>query len=300
MQNKRETRALTPDSLTYSRLRHFWRSYKKNGPAFIAVWLLAGIVLMGILGPVVSPFEPRSVGIGPRYHPVNSQYLMGTDNLGRDVFSRFLWGARTSLVVGFAAATASSLLGLLIGAFAGFLGGNIDNVLMRMTELFQVIPRFFLALLAVALFGPSIWNIILAIGILSWPITARLVRSEFLTQRKRYYVDAAKMQGASSLNLIFVEILPNVSGVIVVNSTLMVAQAMLLEAGLSYIGVGDPGATSWGGMLNEAQHALTRAWWMSVFPGLGIFLSVLAINLVGDGLNDAINPRSQDTKGLVL
>lgn len=296
----REGKALSKDSLSDSRCRSFWRSYNKNGLAVIALWVLAGILVMGFLGALFSPFQPHSVGVGPRYHPVSFQYLMGTDNLGRDIFSRFLWGARTSLLVGFAAAAASTLLGLLVGTFSGFFGDLIDSLLMRVTELFQVIPRFFLALLAVALFGPNIWNVILAIGILSWPVTARLVRSEFLTQRKRYYVDAAKMQGASSLNLIFVEILPNVSGVIVVNSTLMVAQAMLLEASLSYIGVGDPGAVSWGVMLFEAQHALTRAWWMSVFPGLGIFLSVLAINLVGDGLNDAINPRSQESKGLVL
>jgi peptide/nickel transport system permease protein len=293
-------KAISGGSSTYSPVRNFWRSYKKNGLAWIAAWVLAGIVLMGILGPVGSPFDPHNVGIGPRYHAANSEYLMGTDNLGRDVFSRFLWGARTSLLVGFAAAAGSTLLGLLVGTFAGFFGGVIDTVLMRITELFQVIPRFFLALLAVAMLGPSIWNIILAIGILSWPITARLVRSEFLTQRKRYYVDAARMQGASTWKLIFLEILPNVSGVIVVNSTLLVAQAMLLEAGLSYIGVGDPSAISWGTMLFEAQDSLARAWWMSVFPGLGIFLSVLAINIVGDGLNDVINPRSQDTKGLVL
>jgi peptide/nickel transport system permease protein len=291
---------MTRDPTNDSRWRVFWQSYRKNSLASIALWVLAGIIVMGILGPLISPFDPHNVGVGRRYQPVSGQYLMGTDNLGRDVLSRFLWGARTSLLVGFAAAAGSTLLGVLIGTFSGFFGGVVDSLLMRMTELFQVIPRFFLAMLAVALFGPSIWNIILAIGILSWPVTARLARSEFLTQKKRYYVDAATMGGASSLNLIFVEILPNVSGVIVVNSTLMVAQAMLLEAGLSYIGVGDPSSVSWGVMLHEAQMALTNAWWMSAFPGFGIFLSVLALNLVGDGLNDVINPRSQDTKGLVL
>lgn len=255
---------------------------------------------LAFLAPFIVPYDPHTVGVGMRFKPLSLHFLMGTDNLGRDVLSRVLMGARTSLFVGFSAAAASTFLGVIVGTLAGFFGGLVDSILMRITELFQVIPRFFLALVTVALFGANIWNIILAIGILSWPVTARLVRSEFLSQRKRYFVDAARMQGASSWNLIFVEILPNVSGVIIVNSTLMVAQAMLLEAGLSYIGVGDPTTVSWGVMLYQAQAFLNRAWWMSAFPGLGIFLSVLALNLVGDGLNDVLNPRSQETKGLVL
>jgi peptide/nickel transport system permease protein len=284
----------------HSPSRNFFRSFRKNRLAFIGLWILAAVILTGLLGPFMAPFDPHSVGVGRRYHPLGIKFFMGTDNLGRDILSRFLWGARTSLLVGFSAAAASTVLGVLIGTLSGFFGRRTDDLLMRVTELFQVIPRFFLALLAVALFGASILNVIVAIGILSWPVTARLVRSEFLSQRKRYFVDAAKMQGASSWNLIFIEILPNVSGVIVVNSTLMVAQAMLLEAGLSYIGVGDPTAVSWGVMLNQAQMSLTNAWWMAVFPGVGIFLSVLSLNLVGDGLNDVLNPRSQDAKGMVL
>jgi peptide/nickel transport system permease protein len=286
--------------LVYSRWKAFLRSYSKNGLAYFFLWVLAGVIAVGFLGPFIAPFDPSNVGVGKRFHAISVTFPMGTDNLGRDVFSRFLWGARTSLIVGFSAAAASTLLGVLIGTLSGFFGGLTDNLLMRLTEFFQVIPRFFLALLAVALFGASILNIIIAIGVLSWPVTARLVRSEFLSQRKRYYVDAARMQGASSRNLIFVEILPNVSGIIIVNSTLMVAQAMLLEAGLSYIGVGDPTAISWGTMLYQAQMSLMSAWWMAVFPGLGIFLSVISLNLVGDGLNDVFNPRSQDTKGMVL
>jgi len=285
---------------TDSRWWSFWHIYAKNRLAFFSLWILAGILLLGLLGPHFSPFDPHRVGLGKMYTPVGLRFVMGTDNLGRDVLSRFLWGAQTSLFVGFAAAAASTILGVLVGTFAGYVGGFVDSLLMRVTELFQVIPRFFLALLLVALFGANIWNIIFAIGVLSWPVTARLVRSEFLSQRQRYYVDAARMQGASTWNLIFAEIMPNVMGVVIVNSTLMVGQAMLLEAGLSYIGVGDPSTVSWGTMLNEAQRSLGRAWWMSVFPGLGIFLSVLSLNIVGDGLSDVLNPRSQDTKGLIL
>ncbi len=266
----------------------------------MAFWVLATVILIAFLAPVLAPFDPETVGVGKRFSTMSLRFLMGTDNLGRDVLSRVLTGARTSLFVGFSAAFASTLIGVVVGTLSGFFGGYTDNILMRVTELFQVIPRFFLALLTVALIGPNIWNIIFALGILSWPVTARLVRSEFLSQRKRYFVDAARLQGASSWNLMVIEILPNVSGVIVVNSTLMVAQAMLMEASLSYIGVGDPSAISWGTMLYQAQQFLDRAWWMSVFPGLGICISVLALNLVGDGLNDVLNPRSQDTKGMIL
>jgi peptide/nickel transport system permease protein len=283
-----------------SRWKTFWKSYKKNGLAVIALWTLAGLIFMAFLAPLIAPYDPEAVGVGKKFAPLSSRFLMGTDNLGRDILSRVLMGARTSLFVGFAAAAASTLLGVLVGTLSGFLGGFVDTILMRVTELFQVIPRFFLALLTVALFGANIWNIIFALGILSWPVTARLIRSEFLSQRKRYFVDAARMQGASAWTLIFVEILPNVSGVIVVNSTLMVAQAMLMEASLSYLGAGDPSTISWGMMLYQAQQFLDRAWGMSLFPGLGIFLSVLALNLVGDGLNDVLNPRSQETKGMML
>lgn len=282
------------------RWRTFWQRYRKNRLAAIAFWTLATIIVLAFLAPLIAPFDPETVGVGKRFSPLSFRFLMGTDNLGRDVLSRVLMGARTSLFVGFSAAAAATLLGVIVGTLSGFFGGFIDNILMRVTELFQVIPRFFLALLTVALFGANIWNIIFALGILSWPVTARLVRSEFLSQRKRYFVDAARLQGASSRHLMFVEILPNVSGVIVVNSTLMVAQAMLMEASLSYIGVGDPSTISWGTMLYQAQQFLGRAWWLSVFPGLGICISVLAINLMGDGLSDVLNPRSQDTKGIVL
>jgi peptide/nickel transport system permease protein len=283
-----------------SRFMTFWKSYKKNRLSVVAFWVAAGMILLAFLAPLITPYDPTSVGVGKKLSSVSSEFLMGTDHLGRDVLSRVLMGTRTSLFIGFSAAAASTLIGVLMGTMAGFFSGMVDNILMRVTELFQVIPRFFLAILTVALFGANIWNIIFALGVLSWPVTARLVRSEFLSQRKRYFVDAAVLQGASTWNLIFTEILPNVSGVIVVNSTLMVAQAMLMEASMSYLGAGDPSTISWGMMLYQAQQFLDRAWWMSLFPGLGIFLSVLALNLVGDGLNDVLNPRSQDTKGMIL
>jgi len=216
---------------------------------------------------------------------------MGTDELGRDVFSRATGGLSVSLMVGFGAATIATFLGILVGGIAGFSGGRIDALLMRVTEIFQVIPRFFLAVLFVAFFGASIMNILVTIAVLSWPEIARLVRGEFLSLRSRQFVDAARVAGASPVTLIFVEILPNALGPVVVNATLMVGQAMLLEAGLSYLGLGDPTRISLGQMLQEAQQIMRSAWWTTAFPGALIFLSVLSLNLVGDGLNDVLNPR---------
>ncbi len=269
-----------------------WRGFSRNPLVPPATVVLAVLVLVCLFGPVVTPFDPASIVTGPRLHPPQAGHWMGTDNLGRDIFSRTLVGARVSMGVGFMAAITSTILGLLVGTVAGYLGGWMDNLLMRVTEIFMVIPRFFLALILVALFGATLINIIFAIAILTWPVTARLVRSEFLSLRERQFVDAARVAGTKTATIIFREILPNASGVVVVNSTLLCGQAMLLEAGLSYLGLGDPSTVSWGLMLFEAQAYLRQAWWLSVFPGLGIFLAVLSLNIVGDGLNDVLNPRS--------
>jgi len=274
--------------------RAVWDAFSQNRAVPIAGSVLLVLVLLVLSAPLLAPYDPYALGSGSRLGGHSFQNIMGVDNLGRDVFSRILWGGRVSIFVGFSAAFATTVMGLLVGTISGYLGGWVDDILMRFTETFMVIPRFFLALIIVAFFGANIWNIIFAISILTWPVTARLVRSEFLTLRTRQFVDAAHVIGTPRSTIIFREILPNAIGVVVVNASLLTAQAMLLEAGLSYLGLGDPSLVTWGRMLYEAQPFLRQAWWMAVYPGLGIFLSVLTLNLLGDGLNDVLNPRSSE------
>lgn len=257
-------------------------SWLRARPLQVAILVLAVLlVFVCLLGPALAPFDPAALGTGKRFEAPSVAHWMGTDNLGRDVFSRFLTGARISIGIGLLAALISTSLGLLVGAVAGYFEGWVDEVLMRATEMFMVIPRFFLALLMVALFGASIGNIVLAIALLTWPVTARLVRAEFIALRHRQFVQRAKMAGASHWFIAAREILPNCMGVVIVSGTLLCAEAMLLEAGLSYFGLGDPSAGSWGLMLYEAQSYLRNAWWLSAFPGLGIFLAVMTFNKIG-------------------
>lgn len=267
---------------------------QRNRASAVGAIILILLVLIVLVGPPLAPYDPESTTAGPQTAAPDVAHLMGTDQLGRDILSRVLWGARASVFVGVVAALASTLLGVTVGTISGYFGGWLDEILGRLTEVFMVIPRFFLAIIAVAFFGASLWNIIFAIAILSWPVTSRLVRAEFLTLKTRQFVDAVKVVGASTPTIIFGEILPNAAGTLVVNSTLLVAQSMLLEASLSYLGLGDPNQISWGRMLFDSQAILQRAWWAAVFPGLGIFLAVFSLNLVGDGLADALNPRLRE------
>lgn len=286
--------AVNPDPAPAPRRAELWRIFRRNRVSTIGLAVLLGLVLFAMLGSMLSPFEPASTRAGLPMQTPGWKHLMGTDELGRDIFSRVIVGVRTSLIVGLAAAAIATLVGVVIGAVAGYFTGLLDDILMRITEIFQVIPRFFLAVVLVALFGTSLVNIVLAIALLSWPELARLVRAEFLTLRSRQFVDSARVAGAGNATIIFAEILPNALGPVIVNSTLQVGQAMLLEAGLSYLGLGDPSQISLGLMLHQAQQIMRTAWWSTAFPGLMLALAVLAINLVGDGLNDLLSPRSRE------
>jgi peptide/nickel transport system permease protein len=271
----------------------FWWRFRKNRPAVVGLIVVAFFGTMALLAPTLAPVDPLVMGRNSLSGP-SFTHLMGTDDLGRDVFSRFLFGARVSLVVGLLAAIASGCIGVLVGSISGYFGGRIDNFLMRLTELFQVMPRFFLALLIVALFGTSLFNIIFVISILSWPPVARLARAEFLSLREREFVEAARSIGLGNRSIIFGEVLPNAIPSLVVIVSLQIATAILLEASLSFLGLGDPAQPSWGLMLNNSQKFLRTGWWMSLFPGIGIFLVVMGFNLFGDGLTDALNPRLKE------
>ena len=274
----------------YVRLKKFWINYRKNVSAVFGLGIILALVILALAAPILTPFQPLRLVATP-FLPPSQEHPMGTDFLGRDNFSEVVYGARTSLLIGFLAAATSVLVGIVVGALAGFFGGFKDEVLMRITEVFQVIPQLFLVLAAVAIVGPTVWNVVWVIGLTSWPTTARLVRAEFLTLRERPFVEAARVAGAGDSQLIWSEILPNATAPIVVNSSFMVARAIILEASLNFLGLGDANVPSWGRILQDAQAYLQRAWWLSFFSGLFIALAVLGMNLLGDGLNDALNPR---------
>jgi peptide/nickel transport system permease protein len=271
-------------------IEDFWWRYRKNKAALVGLIIIVIFAFFAIFSPWLSPFDPFRLGKDIFASP-NNEHLMGTDNLGRDILSRFFNGARISLLIGVLAASTSTIIGLTIGMISGYLGGIIDGILMRMTELIMVIPKMFLALIFVAVFGADIWLIIFVIGILSWPSIARITRAEFLSLKEREFVTSARAIGVSNKKIVLFEILPNASPPIIVNASLLISSAILIEAALSFLGLGDPNVVSWGQMLRFAQPFLRRAWWMMIFPGLAVSLTTLGINLVGEGLNDALNPK---------
>lgn len=275
-------------------LRSFWKQYRQNHAGLLGLALVILLSAVALLAPWLAPADPFSTSRDRFLPPGSEQFLLGSDHLGRDVLSGVMWGSRVSLLVGFSAAITATLIGILIGALSGYFGGWLDDVLMRVTELFQIIPRFVLAIIVVALFGSGLRNLIIVIGVLSWPQTARLVRGQYLRHRNLPYTESARVLGMSSMRIMFSEILPNILAPVIVVASLDVAQAILLEASLGFFGLGDPNLRSWGGMLNAAQGYLQRAWWMSVFPGLAISLAVLGFNLTGDGINEATDPRLRE------
>ncbi|MCB1467232.1 MAG: ABC transporter permease [Rhizobiaceae bacterium] len=273
-------------------MREFWSKFSHNRGAVIGLVLMAIVCLVALLAPLVFPESPCKMVQRPFLPPFeNGAFLLCTDTLGRDVAAGLAHGARISILVGFVSTLVDLLIGVPIGALAGYNGGLVDDALMRLTELFQTVPSFALAIVLVAIFQPSVVSIIGAIAVVSWPPVARLVRGEVLSLRTREYVEAATVVGQSHLTIIVRQILPNALSSIIVLASLMVATAILLESSLSFLGLGDPNVMSWGYMIGASRTVIRQAWWLSFFPGLAILLTVLALNLIGEGLNDAFNPR---------
>jgi peptide/nickel transport system permease protein len=271
-------------------LAAFWRRYRRNRAAVAGLVVLLAIVAVAVIGPWVYPTDPLDM-VGPPFSQPFGEFLFGTDVSGRDLLAGVVHGAGVSLLIGCVAAVTSTLLGVAVGAFAGYYGGWVDDLLMRITEYFLTIPSFVFAVVLVAIFSPTIATVTTAIAIVSWPSVARLVRGEYVAQRNREYVQACRALGMRDVEIIVAHILPNALPAIIVVGSLTVATAILTESGLSFLGLSDPNHVTWGYMVGVARTALLVAPWMIAVPGVAIVLTVLAINLVGEGLNDALNPR---------
>ena len=273
-------------------MKAFWSRFRQNRGAVIGLVIIAIVIACAIAAPFLFPRSPWSMVQRPFLPPFEMDGLpLGTDALGRDVLSGLFHGARVSLLVGLVSTVVALAIGIPIGALAGYYGGLVDDALMRFTEFFQTIPSFALAIVLLAIFQPTLAYVILAIAIVSWPPVARLVRGEVLSLRNREFVEAATLSGQSNLRIILRQVLPNALPPIIVLASLMVATAILLESSLSFLGLGDPNVMSWGYMIGAARTVLRSAWWLSFIPGVAILLTVLALNLIGEGLNDALNPR---------
>ena len=278
-------------------MKDFLRRFARNKGALIGAAVLALVVALALLAPFLFPEDPWDIAGPPFRRPGEMGFLLGTDTLGRDVAAGIAHGARVTLLLSLVSTAVALSIGVVLGAIAGYHGGWVDDLVMRFTEFFQTIPNFILLVVLVAIFTPSITSIVVAIGIVSWPPLARIVRGEFLTLRSREFVQAAEVLGQGNGRIIFGEILPNALSPVIVSASLMVATAVLLESALSFLGLGDPNLMSWGYMIGASRTVIRQAWWISFFPGVAIALTVLALNLVGEGLSDALNPRLARKRG---
>jgi peptide/nickel transport system permease protein len=269
-----------------------WKGFRRNRFAMAGGAVVALLFLLSFLAAWITPYDPDSLDLYRVLTPPSLQHWCGTDDLGRDVFTRMLFGARISLKVGFVSVGISVLIGTLVGLISGYYGGWIDSVLMRFVDIMLCFPAFFLILAVIALMGQSIWYIMAIIGLTSWMGVARLVRAELLSLRERDFVLAARALGASDFRIIFRHILPNALSPVLISATLGVAGAIMTESALSFLGIGVPPPTpSWGNILTAGKDYIEFAWWLTLFPGLAIMVTVLAYYLVGEGIRDALDPR---------
>jgi peptide/nickel transport system permease protein len=269
-----------------------WRVLKHNKAAMISAIVLIAFLGAAIFANRIAPYDPQKT-TSETFQSPSRKFLFGTDDLGRDVFSGVIYGAQTSILIGVSVALLSGLIGIFVGSVAGYAGGVWDDFLMRLTELFLIPPQFFLALIIAALFGSSLFNLILILTVTSWTTMARLVRAEVLSLKERPFVESSKAMGACPSRILFHDILPNAFPLIITKMILMVGGVILLEAGLEFVGIGDANRISWGYMLHNGQHFIRDAWWIIAFPSLTLAALVLSLNVVGDWLNSALNPKSR-------
>ena len=278
-------------------LRIIGKRFSRNRLSVIGAVTVLLLITISLLAPFIAPYDPTAINVRHTLSPPSKTHLLGTDELGRDLLSRIIWGSRVSLKVGFVAAGIAIVIGIVIGAIAGFYGGKVDAILMRFVDIMLAFPTFFLILAVIAILEPNIFTIMAVIGITSWMDVARLVRAEFLSLKERDFVGAARVVGVSDTRLIFRHILPNALSPVFVAATFGVAGAILIESGLSFLGLGvQPPDPSWGNILTSGKDNIEIAWWLSLYPGLAILITVLSYNLVGEGLRDALDPRLWETE----
>jgi ABC-type dipeptide/oligopeptide/nickel transport system permease subunit len=280
-----------------------WRRFKKNRAALAGALIVGFVIFLAAFDTLVAPFPPNATPgfyIGETRSPPSLKYLFGTDYIGKDVFSQVVYGAKSALFVGFASAGIAMSLAVLVGLISGYYGGIIDNILMRITEIFLVIPFLLILLVflkvitAISPSGGGLSMVVLMIGLFSWAADARIIRGEVLRVKESQFIEASKALGASKRRIVFRHIFPNVLHIIIVLTTLMIATAILVEAAISFLGFGDAAAITWGQQLQKANEAVKEAWWEGVFPGLFITLLVLGFSLLGNGLRDALDPRLRE------
>lgn len=273
-----------------------WRIYfkrmRKNVSVIAGTSIIFCLVLLAVFSSFISPYDPTEINVVERLQPPSFAHPLGTDELGRDVLSRMIYGARISLTVGIIAVGISLVIGVIIGLVSGYFGGWLDSFLMRLVDVVLCFPTFFLILMVIAFIGPSIYNVMIAIGITGWPGIVRLVRGECLSLREREFILSAKGFGLSTFRILFVHLLPNVIAPIIVVAVLGIGSAVLIESGLSFLGLGvQPPIPSWGNILTSGKDYIHIAWWLSLFPGLAILLTVLGFNFLGEGLRDVFDPK---------
>ncbi len=257
--------------------------------------VVAGLFIVAVFAPWLAPYEPTDLNLKMILTPPSANHLFGTDQLGRDVLSRMIWGSRISLLVGFVSTGIAVLIGIVLGSIAGYYGKWVDTIIMRLVDIMLCFPTFFLILAVIAFLEPSIWNIMIIIGLTGWMGVTRLVRADFITLKERDFVQAARAIGARDFRIIFIHILPNAMASLLVAATLGIAGAILTESALSFLGIGvQPPMASWGNILTDGKDNIDIAWWLSLFPGLAIFLTVLSYNLLGEAIRDSLDPRLRE------